>query len=547
MSASYAVTDEGAQRWSVLLDDEVKLLAERPRRDGSAVKASVELRRNGSLIHQDNVTLTSARSRNGFVADIESQRPGEFPDLSSPLLALSARVREIATTTRAAAAPAEPPDLTNDQRDELRQRAAPILDSPDPWALIRDALKQGYGGNPIAPETVYLAMTTRLLLMREGEIPGHLAVLGPSSAGKTYAVSRAARLMPREALVEYEAGSSRVLIYDDRPLRHRAVIFGEADSLPKDEQDSPAASALRGLLQNHRLVYKVTVRDPETGKYVVLDRDKVGPTVLITTATRAMPYQLGTRTFTLDMPDDPQFLRSVLEVQAALEREPLGGPDPALVAFQSYLQSLAPWDVFVPYAGELAASIQKCATDPRAFRDYKRLLAFIKAMAVIRHASRVRSETGRLVATDEDYAAVYGVVAPLYEEAISGSSQKVRDVVQAVEAIKRETLSGPLFCTYRLVAERLGITQPTAKRRCEKAQRLGWIENKARDEGKGVPADLHLGEPMPEPSGLPKPDSFSPLGGLQTENNGITVVSAGSAGQPSFEHHPAAVTVDLSE
>ena len=346
--------------------------------------------------------------------------------------------------------------------------------------------------------------------------------------------------MPPEALVEYEAGSSRVLIYDDRPLRHRAVIFGEADSLPKDEQDSPAASALRGLLQNHRLVYKVTVRDPETGKYVVLDRDKLGPTVLITTATRAMPYQLGTRTFTLDMPDDPQFLRSVLEVQASLEREPLGGPDPALLAFQSYLQSLAPWDVFVPYAGELAASIQKCATDPRAFRDYKRLLAFIKAITVIRHESRTRNEAGRLVATEDDYAAVYDVVAPLYEEAISGITQKVRDAVLAVEGIRKESLPGPLPVTYALVAKRLGITKPAAKRRCEKAQRLGWIENKARDTGQGVPADLHLGEPMPEPSGLPKPDSFLP-------NNGITGVSAGNADSLSFEHLPAAVTVDLSE
>jgi len=539
MSGSFAVVDGGGQRWSILLENGAKLVIQRPKRNGHVVKASVELRRNGSLVYQDTVTLTSARSRNGFVAEIETQRPGEFPDLPMALLALSSRVSEIATT-RATPAPVETTELTDEQRDDLRRQAAPIIESPDPWALIRDALKQGYGGNSIAPETVYLAMTTRLLLMREGEIPGHLCVLGPSSAGKTYAVNRAARLMPPEALVEYEAGSSRVLIYDDRPLRHRAVIFGEADSLPKDEQDSPAASALRGLLQNHRLVYKVTVRDPATGKYVVLDRDKVGPTVLITTATRAMPYQLGTRTFTLDMPDDPQFLRSVLDVQAALEREPLGGPDPALLAFQSYLQNLAPWDVVVPYAVELAASIKKSAPGPRAFRDYKRLLAFIKALAVIRHESRTRNEGGRLVATKDDYAGVYDVVAPLYEEAISGSTQKVRDAVLAVEAIRKESLPGPLLVTYALVAKHLGITKPAAKRRCDTAQRLGWIENKARGTGQGVPADLHLGEPMPEPSGLPKPDSFLP-------NNGITGECAGNTDSSSFGSLQAVVTVDLSE
>src|SRR5262249_37522673 len=122
--------------------------------------------------------------------------------------------------------------------------------------------------------------------------------------------------------------------------------------------------------------------------------------------------------------------------------------------------------------------------------------------------------------------------------------QKVRDTVLAVAAIRSAQYNGgengPLFCTYRRIAEYLGITEPVAKRRCEKAQRLGWIENKARDTGKGVPADLHLGESMPEPSGLPKLDSFLP-------NNGITVESAGNAGSPSFEPLPASVTVDLSE
>ena len=222
MSGTLAVLDGGGQRWSILLENGAKLVIQRPKRNGHVVKASVELRRNGSLVYQDTVTLTSARRRNGFVAEIETQRPGEFPDLPMALLALSSRVSEIATT-RATPAPVETTELTDEQRDGLRRQAAPIIESPDPWALIRDALKQGYGGNPIAPETVYLAMTTRLLLMREGEIPGHLCVLGPSSAGKTYAVSRAARLMPPEALVEYEAGSSRVLIYDERPLRHREV------------------------------------------------------------------------------------------------------------------------------------------------------------------------------------------------------------------------------------------------------------------------------------------------------------------------------------
>ena len=61
-----------------------------------------------------------------------------------------------------------------------------------------------------------------------------------------------------------DAGSPRVLIYEKPDLRHRVVVFGEADSLPAGE-DNPAASAVRNLLQEHELRYKVVVRDGETG------------------------------------------------------------------------------------------------------------------------------------------------------------------------------------------------------------------------------------------------------------------------------------------
>jgi hypothetical protein len=74
------------------------------------------------------------------------------------------------------------------------------------------------------------------------------------------------------------------------------VIFGEADSLPAGE-DNPAASAIRNLLQDHELHYDVTVKDPKTGDYVVKKVRKPGPTVLLTTSTRHLGYQLDTRVF----------------------------------------------------------------------------------------------------------------------------------------------------------------------------------------------------------------------------------------------------------
>ena len=171
---------------------------------------------------------------------------------------------------------------------ELRERAESVLDSADPTKVIEDAIgASGYGGDQGNPLVVYLAATSRLLVMRQGQMPVHLLLLGPPSAGKNYTLNTALALLPGEAQHMIDAGSPRVLIYDDAPLQHRVLVFGEADSLPAGE-DNPAASAVRNLTQDNYLHYKVTVRDPESGGYTVRNIDKPGPTVLITTAVRPL-------------------------------------------------------------------------------------------------------------------------------------------------------------------------------------------------------------------------------------------------------------------
>ena len=93
------------------------------------------------------------------------------------------------------------------------------------------------------------------------------------------------------------------------------------------------------------------MRDPESGQFCVHEVEKLGPTTLVTTSTRRLPPQLDTRVFTLEVPDDQVQIAHALRAQAALELTG-GGDEPpaALVAFQSYLQALAPWDVVVPFA-----------------------------------------------------------------------------------------------------------------------------------------------------------------------------------------------------
>src|SRR5262249_47062236 len=175
-------------------------------------------------------------------------------------------------------------------------------------------------------------------------------------------------------------------------------------------EDNPAASAVRNLLQDHALHYDVTVKDPETGEFTTKAIRKAGPTVLLTTATRRLGDQLDTRLFSLEVPEDIRKIRAALKTQARLSNAPVPEPDPALVAFQAFLQLGAPWDVSVPYLDQLAEHIGHSASASRVLRDFARLVSFIKAVALLRHTMRDRDATGRIVATLDDYDTVRALV-----------------------------------------------------------------------------------------------------------------------------------------
>ncbi len=147
----------------------------------------------------------------------------------------------------------------------IRERAEPVENAPDPLQLVADEIKRlGYGGEIRPALIVYLAATSRLLKLRAGSMAVHVILIGPPSAGKSWTIRSVLQLLPENAYHVIDAGSDRVFIYDPEPLKHRVLVFGEADSLPTSE-DNTAASALRNLLQDNYLHYDVVERSAETG------------------------------------------------------------------------------------------------------------------------------------------------------------------------------------------------------------------------------------------------------------------------------------------
>lgn len=429
--------------------------------------------------------------------------PDAFKDLNKAHLK-DENIPALMERLKAAAIPAE--TLRQAERaaklQELEKVAQPVLSARDPLELLRGAiLSQGYGGDVGQPIIAYLAATSRLLAMRPGAMLVHLLLVGQSSAGKNYLLGIVLRFLPDddEAYHAIAAGSPRALIYDDADLQHRVLVFGEADSLPAGE-DNPAASAIRNLLQDHYLHYDVPVKNPETGEYVTRKIRKPGPTVLITTSTRRLGHQFDTRIFSLEVLNTPDKIEAALLAQAELELNGAAVPDEALIAFQGYLQALAPWEVAVPFIKELATEIGRKAMAPRIMRDFARLTSLIKSVAIIRHRQRQRDKAGRIIAQIEDYATVFNLVGPMYEATLTGASKELRATVEVV----KEMLDLGESITATTLAAKLGINRGTASRRVNAAIKRGWIIN--QETKKGQPWDLQLGEPLPETQGLPAPE-----------------------------------------
>lgn len=418
-------------------------------------------------------------------------------------------VAELVQGLKAKAVPAEQirRETADNEIARLRVQAAPIIQSLDPLVDIeRDIRALGYGGDIKAPMVTTLAMTTRVLQMKPGGMLAHILLLGPPSAGKSYAVQTALRLLPEDACVNIEAGSPRTLIYNDADLRHKVVIFGEADSLPSGE-DNPAASAIRNLLQDGHLHYDVTIRDSETGDWTVRKVRKEGPTVLVTTAVQPLGAQLMSRLFTLDVAGDAGQIRAALTAQASAETQGTAAPNPALVDYQAYLQALAPWSVVIPFVKELADAIAKGSSAPRVLRDFQRLLSLIKAVAVLRHPHRATDAQGRLVADVADYATVYDLVAEMYAASVTGVTEGVTNVVTKVRELAGTGTETKI--SYSVLAKELNVHRDLVRRRAAVAIRNGWLVN--RETRHNHQADLAAGDPLPENEGLPKPEEVCHL------------------------------------
>jgi hypothetical protein len=146
-------------------------------------------------------------------------------------------------------------------------------------------------------------------------------------------------------------------------------------------------------------------------------------------------------------------------------------PEPDLVpwhALQSWLELTGCREVRIPFGRQLALGANPHAV--RLRRDFRAVLDLVRAHAMLHQAGRERDEAGNLLATIDDYRAVYRLVIDYVSEGMGiAVSPNIRQTVESVAILARNT---GLPVTLGQLAHHLGVLE--ARRRPAGASRWSW-------------------------------------------------------------------------
>jgi hypothetical protein len=397
------------------------------------------------------------------------------------------------------------PERFEDLLERSRLRAVPWLDiaeneaqgrAREAWAACEelalapnileifetDLRRCGVAGEAKVARILFLALVSRFL-----ERIASVAVKGPSSGGKSYLVEQVLRFFPEDAYYALTAMSEKTLAYSEEPICHRFLVIYEAAGMSGDF----ATYLIRSLLSEGRLRYETVEKTSEGLRPRLIERE--GPTGLIVTTTAVKLHpENETRLPSLGVTDTQEQTRSVL---AALAEEEEAKEEVDLRPWRALQEWLAGAEhrVTIPYAKVLAEMVSPVAVRMR--RDFGAVLNLIRAHAVLHQATREKDDSGRIVASYEDYARVRELIAELVSEGVEATvPATIRETVGVAERLLEDSGRDPI--TVAAIARELKLDNSAALRRVRAAIDRGYLKN--LEDRKGRPARIVVGDTLPE-------------------------------------------------
>jgi hypothetical protein len=296
------------------------------------------------------------------------------------------------------------------------------------------------------------------------------------------------KTLPPEMVVELQSVSNMGLAYMGRyALTNRFLTLYELGGLGKE--GSEAIEQLKQGLTEGRIKRQIaeSTNRGVGGRTVELE----GPFGIWTTSTEMkIDKELGNRLFRVNIDESPEQTKRI--AKARTKRNDNSADYGPMRGLHTYL---AGQDnrVVVPFEDELTDRIDFRATQMR--RDYDRIMDLVEAHAVLHQESRDRDADNHIIATLEDYEAVYELIGDIVGEASEVTvSDTVRETVQTV----RELIEDGEHVTRNTLAKRLKIVPTSAGRRFAPASGAGYVKEDP-DNLNQRPKRYVLGDvPLPE-------------------------------------------------
>ena len=488
--------------------DDIRIETQFLPQKASGTKGTVTVTQGGETVFVDQLNIASDKARKKFIRALLDDHEG----LKACQDEIAKQLCDLAAGQLAQQTEAEdggPDDGNHKNRpliiskealtktdDKLIECAKELLLLPDLVVRIVDHIqKLGVAGESELILTLYLIGTSRLLSR-----PLAGLVMGASSAGKSFVISRVSDLFPDETRLQAHRITPRALEYmPNGSLVHRFIVGRERSRL-QDDAAAEATRALREMIGDGKLSLALPIKR-RSGEFETIHVQQDGPIAYVESTTlgiRSIFDEDRTRFILLASDESQQQTDAVVQELARQAGKPGNpdGPDSIIALHHTAQRLLESYEVEVPYARQLIDCLPQGRLEVR--RTFGHLLSFIKSVSLLHQFQRKRNAQGQLIATLEDYHVVRthlsGPLARSLGCALTPGADRLLDIARTCTTSTVGELAAKAQCSDNTVRGR--IKELIDAGQCEKIR-----------ESRGqTPASYRIPDDPPAMSGLALPD-----------------------------------------
>jgi len=346
------------------------------------------------------------------------------------------------------------PPLTDEELANLRPIADDMLRDPNLMSLLRRVLSIRIVGEDEAKLASYFVALTSCM-----EEQSDLVLGGASGTGKSHMAKHIVRLFPKVL----DATRVTPAFFDRLKADLTGVIF-YAVELPG--LGNEGTGQVRVMMSEGSL--SLFTVDSEQVPTIIKTR---GTPVFFTSTVRSdIGEQLSTRTIFVSIDESEAQTRRIMERQSLLKaypKLPEWTPDEMVLRAIPYALERLP--VLIPFAEALCKLFP--SDQPRARRDYEKLLKIIAAIAFLHQKQRTRINSGgkeHIVASLADAAYALRILTPeILKTTIYGLPRKAFNIY--------DILGGGKMLTKRAIRGFVPMGETTARRSLEALMERGLV------------------------------------------------------------------------